>query len=82
MQTGSLKASQIRLDNEGNRITQVFTDIKCNKMPSQRQHDLIVSCLEYAIDHSMFTERCFSKCYHKFNGVNQINPEYILNEEE
>ena len=73
--------SQIRLDNEGNKTTQIFTDIKCSKMPSEHQQYLIANNLAYALRHSIFEEHNF-KSYHKFNGVNQINPEDILNKEE
>ena len=73
--------SQIHLDNEGNEMTQIFTDIKCNKMPSESEQDLIAGELEYALLHSIFDKHNF-ETYHKFNGVNQINPDYILNKKK
>lgn len=73
--------SQMRLDNEGNEMTQIFTDIKCNKMPSESEQDLIAGELEYALMNSIFNNLNF-ETYHKFNGVNQINPDHILNKKK
>lgn len=73
--------SQMRLDNEGNKRTQIFTEIKCNKMPSESQQDLIADALEYAIENCIFENVNF-EIYNKFNGVNQINQKYILNKKE
>jgi len=70
--------SQMRLDNEGNKMTQIFTEIKCNKMPSESQQDLIANALEYAIESCIFENVNF-EIYNKFNGVNQINQKYVLN---
>ena len=73
--------SQMRLDNEGNKMTQIFTEIKCNEMPSESKQHLIAEELQYALDHSIFENVNF-EIYNKFNGVNEINPKYISNKKK